>query len=439
MMNKNMSNSLKNTLIIGSGPVAINMIINLSKGFSDEIGIVIRNSSKSICFVEELKNNDFTLKGNVAKKELAMMEGSYRLQNLYIDYSNIEDIWETIILCVPCDCYIEVLEKLDFNKLKKIKTIILMSPEFGSSILVSNYLKLYERDIEIISLSNYFGATKYTSKEALLEITTKALKKKIYIGSTFKKSSKILVLKSFLKEIGVIYEILDEPLEVESKNITVFVHPAFLINDISLNQVFDYDKTNKYVYKLYPEGPITMKTIATMCSLWKEISNVYSQLKIKPMNLLKFLNDDNYPVMEESISREDIDNFTQYSKIKQEYLLYVRYCSILIDPFSIPDKEGKYFEFSKVPYPKVYKDNLGKWNIPRMPFEDYRKIKLLYNIGAMLDIEMKNTKDLIDVFDTHLNKFINDKGKENMNNHMFKDDILNNAKIIVEERFNENK
>ncbi|HAG43020.1 MAG TPA: hypothetical protein DCL31_06145, partial [Clostridium sp.] len=68
---------------------------------------------------------------------------------------------------------------------------------------------MYERDIEIISLSNYFGATKYTSKESLLEITTKALKKKIYIGSTFKKSSKLLALKSFLKEIGVICEILD--------------------------------------------------------------------------------------------------------------------------------------------------------------------------------------------------------------------------------------
>lgn len=439
MINKNMHNSLKNTLIIGSGPVAISIIINLSKGFSDEIGIVIRNSNKSICFVEQLKNNNFILKGNVAKKELAMMEGSYKLQNLYIDYFSIEDIWETIILCVPCDCYIEVLKKLDFNKLKKIKTIILVSPEFGSSILVSNYLKLYERDIEIISLSNYFGATKYTSKESLLEITTKALKKKIYIGSTFKNSSKLLALKNFLKEIGVTCEILDEPLEVESKNITVFVHPAFLINNISLNQIFDYDKTNKYVYKLYPEGPITMKTIATMCSLWKEISNVYSHLKIKPMNLLKFLNDDNYPVMKESISREDIDNFTQYSKIKQEYLLYVRYSSILIDPFSIPDKEGKYLEFSKVPYPKVYRDNLGKWNIPRMPFEDYRKIKLLYNTGVMLDIEMKNTKDLIDVFDTHLNKFINDKGKENMNNNIFKDDILKNAKIIVEERSNESK
>ncbi|MFX0547760.1 opine metallophore biosynthesis dehydrogenase [Hathewaya histolytica] len=439
MMNKNMDNNLKSTLIIGSGPVAINMIINLSKGFSDEIGVAVRDSNKSLCFVEELKKNNFILKGNVAKKELSMMEGSHKLKNLYVDYSDIKDIWETMILCVPCDCYIEVLKSLNLKKLERLKTIILLSPEFGSSILISNYLKICGRDIEIISLSNYFGATKYTSTESLLEITTKALKKKIYMGSTLKGSNKIEVLESFFKEVGVTCEVLDEPLEVESKNITVFVHPAFLINDISLNQIFDYDKTNKYVYKLYPEGPITMKTIEVMCYLWKEISNVYRHLKIKPMNLLKFLNDDNYPVLEESISREDIDNFTKYSQIKQEYLLYVRYSSILIDPFSIPDEEGRYFEFSKVSYPKVYKDNFGKWNIPRMPFEDYRKIKLLYSIGLMLNVEMRTTKELIDVFDMYLNRFINDKGKENMSNNIFKENILNSAKIIVEERFNENK
>ncbi|WML33699.1 opine metallophore biosynthesis dehydrogenase [Clostridium sp. OS1-26] len=438
-MSKNVYRNLKNTLIVGSGPVAINMLINLSKGFSDEIGMVTRDSDKTTKFFRELKDNDFTLKGNVSKRELSSIEGSYKLQNLYIGCSDIQDIWETIVLCIPCDCYMEVLKKLDFRKLKKTETIILVSPEFGSSILISNYLKMYERSFEIISLSNYFGATKYTSPESLLKITTKALKKKIYLGSTLKNNYKIQVIKNFFEKIGIDYEVLDEPLEVESKNITVFVHPAFLISRISLNKVFDYDKTTKYIYKLYPEGPITMKTISIMRSLWKEISDVYINLKIEPINLLKFLNDDNYPVLEESIPRANIDNFMTYDRTKQEYLLYVRYSSILIDPFSIPDENGRYFDFSKVSYPKIYKDNLGKWNIPRMPLEDYKKISLLYSIGEMLNIKMVSTKYLINLFEIYLNKFIEDKGKKNINSNIFKNVSINNAKIIVEEKLNEDK
>lgn len=439
MNSRIIDNNLKSTLIVGSGPVAINIIINLSKGFSDIIGMVTRNSNKSREFYKQLNKNNLTLVGSAAKKELSAIEGTYKLKYLYTNYSCINDIWNTIILCIPCDCYIEVLKKIDFNKLKKVKTIILVSPEFGSSVLVSNSLKSYKRKFEIVSLSNYFGATKYTSTESLTKITTKALKKKVYLGSNLKNSDTIQTIKNFMKKIGVSYEVLDKPIEVESKNITIFVHPAFLINELSLDQIFQYDKSKKYVYKLYPEGPITMKTIDIMHSLWKEISNVYTHLKIKPINLLKFLNDDNYPVLQESISREDIDNFMNYHKVKQEYLLYVRYASILIDPFSTPDIEGRYFEFSKVPYTKVYKDELGQWNIPRMPFEDYKKIKLLYNIGHLLNLDMSNTKYLINVFEMYLNKFMAEKGRQAINNIIFKDDTLKNAKIIIKERGNENK
>lgn len=439
MMIKDIYNNLGNILIVGSGPVAMNMTINLSKGFLGEIGMVARESDKTISFLQQLKNNDFTIMGNASKRELFKVEGSYKLKKLYIGYANIDDIWETMVLCVPCDCYMDILKKVDLLRLTRVKTIILVSPEFGSSIVVSNYLNREIRKLEIISLSNYFGATKYSSSKSLIEVTTKALKKKIYIGSSLEYSYKVQVLKSFLKDIGVISEILNDPLEVESRNITMFVHPAFLINDVSLNQVFDYDKTNKYVYKLYPEGPITMNTISIMRSLWKEICQVYMKLRIKPINLLKFLNDDNYPVLEESISRENIDKYMEYDSIKQEYLLYVRYSSILIDPFSIPDKNGRYFEFSRIPYPKIYKDNRGKWNIPRMPFEDYKKIKLLYAIGKKLNIDMENAKYLLDLFDIYLNKFIEDKGENNINNSVFEDHSINNAKIIIKERLNESR
>ncbi len=46
MMLKDIYNNLGNILIVGSGPVAMNMTINLSKGFLGEIGMVARESDK---------------------------------------------------------------------------------------------------------------------------------------------------------------------------------------------------------------------------------------------------------------------------------------------------------------------------------------------------------------------------------------------------------
>ena len=74
-----------------------------------------------------------------------------------------------------------------------------------------------------------------------------------------------------------------------------------------------------------------------------------------------------------------------------------------------------------------------------MPFEDYKKIKLLYAIGKKLNIDMENTKYLLDLFDIYLNKFIEDKGENNINNSVFEDHSINNAKIIIKERLNESR
>ena len=52
----------------------------------------------------------------------------------------------------------------------------------------------------------------------------------------------------------------------------------------------------------------------------------------------------------------DIENFENLPAIHQEYLLYVRYTAILIDPFSNPDDQGAYFDFSAVPYKHVDTD-----------------------------------------------------------------------------------
>lgn len=173
---------------------------------------------------------------------------------------------------------------------------------------------------------------------------------------------------------------MESPIEAETRNISLYVHPPLFMNEVSLSAIFGDQDTKKYVYKIYPEGPITPLLIREMLAHWKEIMNIISKLHIKGINLLKFMTDDNYPVRLESLSRHDIENFPIFETIHQEYLLYIRYTSLLIDPFSEPDKDGKYFDFSAVPIRKMFINREGDLDIPRMPKEDYYRLKIIQEL-----------------------------------------------------------
>ena len=88
------------------------------------------------------------------------------------------------------------------------------------------------------------------------------------------------ISKKYGKE-GVICK---NPLIAESKNITIFVHSPFLFNDVSLNQIFLKDPQKRYIYKLYPEGPITKYSIQDMVNLYHEIMELYKKMKIETFN-----------------------------------------------------------------------------------------------------------------------------------------------------------
>ena len=113
--------------------------------------------------------------------------------------------------------------------------------------------------------------------------------------------------------------------------------------------------------------------------------HVTTKLNIQGVNLLKFMVDDNYPVRLESLSRQDIEYFDHLEAIHQEYLLYIRYTSLLIDPFSVPDQNGKYFDFSAVPIREMFVNKEGSLDIPRMPKEDYYRLKIIQGISKYLD------------------------------------------------------
>lgn len=282
--------------------------------------------------------------------------------------------------------------------------------------------------IEFISFSNYFGASNFSDDNRCLVITN-ALKKNVYIGSNHENSLFVKKIADFLGEFKINSICCKNQLEAESKNITLFVHSSFLLNKVSLEQVFDIDKTKRFLYKLYPEGPITMSVIHKMVNLYHEILELYSAVNLPEFNLLKFLND-SYPVSENSISKNDIENYLRFPQLKKEYLLYVRYASILIDPFSTPDEDGRYFDFSRVSYSKIYKDKENLWNIPRRPLEDYNKLNLIWHLTKLYGTKSDQIFELIKIYKEYYFNFIKTVGEKNIKENCKLTDRKYEAEII---------
>lgn len=80
---------------------------------------------------------------------------------------------------------------------------------------------------------------------------------------------------------------MDTPLHAEVHNSSLYVHPALFMNDFSLQAVFKGTTVPVYVYKLFPEGPITMKLIREMRQMWVELMKILNKLRVPYVNLFK--------------------------------------------------------------------------------------------------------------------------------------------------------
>jgi hypothetical protein len=398
-----------NTLIVGAGPAAVQVAVHLAQGWCDDLGLVNRQGAHSSRLKAQLVENGFVLQAREQKKKA---ERIARLYRFYEGYDRIDDHWHTLVLCTPCDTYPQILRAFHWDRLNEVRTILLLSPGLGSNLLVNRCLGERKRRIEVISFSTYYAATKFISESDLTAVITKALKKRIYIASSHLSSAVVGSVKAWIDGLGIDCVVRNHPMEAESRSITMYVHPPLFMNRFSLREIFSEEKSRKYMYKIFPEGPITQHSIRGMVRLWKEISEVVKRMGAPPINLLQFLNDDNYPVHEETLSREDIESFMTLDSIKQEYLLYIRYSAILIDPFSTPDDKGRYFEFSAVPYQSIEQNHQGKWVIPRIPYEDYKKLKLLVALAERMTIPMPQAQEYIRCVEGKLASFAEEKGRD---------------------------
>ncbi len=431
MRNESDAAPFGHTLIIGAGPAGIHAVVNWS-GASTCIGLLNRKGEHAQKVKKMLEEASYRVKCDVFVSGKEGLSGSATIDHYYEGYQELEDSWDTVLICTPCDSYASVLAELQVEKLRKVKQLILISPGIGSNAWVQSLLGEECKRIEVVSFSTYYAASKFINLQAPLTSVVKGLKRKIRIASNRSDQTICPPIQKLMETMGIACEIVESPIEAESYSITTYVHPPLFMNEFALNEIFSQTTSRKYMYKLYPEGPITPGVIKSMVLLWKEVSQVLQQLGVPPINLLEFLNDDNYPVLEQSISREEIESFPAMDPVRQEYLLYVRYSSLLIDPYSSPDEQGKYFEFSAVPFKQVVRNHNDYWQLPRVPHEDYCKLNVLYEMGRQLNVPMPQSRCLIEQYRNKVFSFMEQYGTEQLHPGWEHEHIVEQAFAILQ-------
>lgn len=397
---------LGNVLIAGTGPTAVQMAV-LVGARRLPVAIAGRESERSEGFFAALAESGGTLRIDVQSDRHRALAGECRLAQWFRGYQSVDGEWDTLILTVTADAYVPVLQKLDQRVLRRVNRIVLMSPTLGSSSLVREFARQQDADPEVISFSSYLGDTRWPDGVPGSSALTAGVKRRIYAGSTTTSSPALDMLRALHESVGMTVEILGQPVEAESRNISLYVHPPLFMNEVTLDAVFVapeplMPEPTKYVYKLFPEGPITPTLIRTMVAQWQELTAIVVRLGGTGVNLLAFMLEDSYPVRPESISPADMAAFEGLPTIHQEYLVYVRYASLLIDPFSEPDSDGKYFDFSGIPIRPIFRNNAGEWDLPRMPKEDYYRTKVIQGVARHLGVACPTIDGLLATYEQKL-------------------------------------
>ncbi|NOH71894.1 DUF2338 family protein [Vibrio pectenicida] len=399
-----MTHQLGRLLIVGAGPAAFQTAA-LLRPHCSHLGMVSRRSAHWQTRARRLQDGE-AVQVDVAKDNLSCFVKSACINSVYPDLDLVEGEWDSIIIATPAYALVSVLKGLPVDSLTQVKEVVLLSSWFGGHQITQGFFDQHGLTPSVLVFSNYFAATKFEQKEHTLRVITKAVKKRVYAYVSQNKHGILSLFNEALSQVDSQIQTLKNGFSVEGRNITLYVHSALFINPFSLDHIFSVGGGKKYMYKLFPEGPITTLTMQTLVLLWRDMSSLIEKLGGESFNLLQFLNDDNYPVREESLSRYQIDTFTDCMPIEQEYRLYVRYSAILIDPFSTPDKDGRYFDFSAVPFAK---GNLEKGYWPRIPSEDLQALYWLQSLSSYCGIDCASISQVLGVFE----QWLLDQGLEN--------------------------
>lgn len=392
-----------NVLLVGLGAVAIQVALDLRRHGAGRLGALNHPGRRSQRIAEALARGAcLQLEGQGQHRWLS---GNAALDVFHQDPAELRDDWQTLVLCVPADSYLDVVRGLPWERLGGVRTLLLVSAFIGANLLVRSALPA-GCQATVLSLSSYYAATKVIDETQPLRALTKAVKRRVYLGSSRPDCPARETWRRVLAGSGVEVVPLATPEAAEGRNVTTYVHSPFFLGEFALARILSEQGPPGFMYKLYPEGPITPGAIGAMRRLWCELSELLRRMGAEPLNLLRFLNDDNYPVHETMLPRAAIDGFAEAGAERQEYLLFVRYAALLVDPFSPADEQGRHFDFSAVPFRRVSRDEDGLWRLPRVPLEDYRKLALIVALAAHFDLAMPQARSLLASYENAVSRFI---------------------------------
>lgn len=397
-----------NSLVVGGGPGALAFALLLNH-YGHSVDLWLRPSDRGlqICQLLEQSEGSVSAYGPVFHKDGCQFPRSAKVRYWFLGSQPDITDYQFVVLGIPSNEYVEASNQMRLSGLfQNNPWILLPSTSLGSAVLVAQAAQTQQ----VVSCSNFFAAAKCPDHRLRVEV--KAIKRKLYLGMLASCSHTAEILVNLFSSIGLKTEILGSALEAEARNITTYVHPSLFVSPLGLDAILGAGQSKKYMYRFFPEGPITKECFSTMLDLHHEISSIVSRFNGTAWNLLKFLNDDNYPVPEEALSRSEIEEFENFDRSHQMLLLYVRYATLLVDPYSTPDPQtGRFFEFSAVPFPMVTRDpENATAALPRIPLEDVCTLETARWLGSSLDIETPTINRLVDQFCTAVRDYEDNHG-----------------------------
>ncbi|MBH2514535.1 opine metallophore biosynthesis dehydrogenase [Serratia ureilytica] len=421
------------TLILGAGPAAIQLAADIKAAGNARIGLYNRPSEKGRRLKQHLAHTPSLWLTGAGKAQRTQDDAQVTIDRYCDDLALVGGDWRRLILAVPADQYHDVLRQVPWAALPQLRSLILLSPSIGSGLMAQSLLQeAGQSHVEVISLSSYYADTKYQNAEQPYRAYTKAFKQRIYLAGAGARSdcAELDWLCSLLARHGIDAQRCNSLLAAERFSITNYVHPPLALAETTLQAIFQPQAPIQYLYKTHPEGPICPEAIADMLALSQDYQQLLNRLGIEAINLLRFLNDDNYPVPPRMVSRRWIDQFPQLAPTEQCYALFTRYTALLVDPYSEPDAQGRYYDFSAVRVARVFQDAQGRWRLPRVPQEDVRKLRVLVLLAQRLDVEMPAAQRLLARFQQALQHFVTRIGTEHCHRSLLDDTCDEQADII---------
>ncbi|MBI3504172.1 MAG: opine metallophore biosynthesis dehydrogenase [Proteobacteria bacterium] len=399
---------LSETLVVGAGPVGAALVPILSRGLSSAVDLATRESASGREFARHLARAGGRLTARAAEPRFAHLEGTARPRTFYLGYDSLRS-YRTVFLCTPADRYAEAASALArAGAIGPGALVVLVSAGLGSAAVVADALRAGGVDpgsLTVASLSNYFAATKHPGARRT-EVLHKGLKRRVYVGLSRKDPRAWDAVSRLFESLRVGVSLAKSPLAAEARNITTYVHPPLFINAWALERLLSFRPPPGFMYKLHPEGPITLERMRAMARLAEEVNAVLAPLGSPRLNLLRFLNDDNYPVPEAALPRHAIESYPAKTELERAHLLFVRYATLQVDPFSAPDPEtGKRRDFSAVPFPRPARAGRGKAELPRVPLEDYATLLVLESLARRRGVAVPTASGLCRLFERSVVRF----------------------------------